>query len=300
MFALPIPLLIAISVVTLWIRSLMNGHYSKNISKGSTYLTWVFTFFQNVFCVCTITGLFLISGGLRTFSSTTIILGVIMAIVNVVNQYFMLEAFKIGPFSYTIVITSLSAMIPALSGLFFGETITTVQIIGMIFVIVCILLSPDKSKDADANKANVKWLIFTLFAAVTSGATGIIQKIHQSSPATMTEMPALLIVCFGLSTVFSFIFCIIKREKNTTNIKFNHNLWTIPALSGIFFAFPHTLNLFLSGVLDAIIFFPTINLIPMIMSMVMGMILFKEKLSKKRWCGIIIGIIAVILVSGLF
>ena len=57
---------------------------------------------------------------------------------------YYLKAFDIGPFSYTMVIASLSTIIPALSGFFFfNETISVVQIIGMILMVICFIFSVD-------------------------------------------------------------------------------------------------------------------------------------------------------------
>ena len=67
-------------------------------------------------------------------------------------------------------------------------------------------------------------------------------------------------------------------------------------LSGVFVAINNKFNLYLSGVLDAAVFFPIVNGGGLVLTSVASVILFREKLSKKQWIGVIIGILSVILI----
>ena len=301
MYSLPIPALVAISVITLWIRSIINGYYSKGVSKDNSFLVWLFGAIQSLSCLCAITVIFIVSGGLKTLSPFTLILGILMGAVNVVNIYTNMKAISMGPFSYTTVIINLSTIVTALSGLFFfGESISKVQLCGIALMTVCIFLSTEKKEDEAAKKANLIWLIFTLIATITSGATGVIQKTHQTSEFA-NEIPAILMICFGISIVFSLVMAFIQKDRKEIKIQGNvSKIFLMPIISGAFFAFPHSINIFLSGKMPTVIFFPLINFLPMVLTMVMGIILFKEKLTKKQWTGIAFGIASMILVSGLF
>ena len=76
-------------------------------------------------------------------------------------------------------------------------------------------------------------------------------------------------------------------------------VWLYPVLAGLGFAIPNAINLYLAGKVDSAIMFPLVNLCPMILSMITAMILFKERLTKKRWAGIVIGVIAMVFLSGI-
>ncbi len=301
MYTLPVPTLIAISVITAWVRSIMNGYYSKGISKDNTFLIWLFSAIQSLFCLIIITIIFLVSGGLKTFSPFSVTLGLTMGTVNALNVYTQMKAVSKGPFSYTTVIINLSTIVTALSGfLFFGENISSLQVCGIALMSVCIFLSTEKKEDEEAKKANKIWLILTLLATITSGATGVIQKTHQTSNFSV-EIPAILIACFGISAVISLIIAFVQKDRKEVTIKGNTSkVFLLPIISGVFFAFPHSINIFLSGKMPTVLFFPVINFLPMVLTMIMGIILFKEKLTKKQWTGIAFGVSSMILVSGIF
>ena len=74
--------------------------------------------------------------------------------------------------------------------------------------------------------------------------------------------------------------------------------WIIPLIAGLSFTFPHSINLYLSGVMEAAIMFPVVNLGPLVLTTVAAAVIFKEKLSVRQWIGICIGIVSTLFVSG--
>ncbi len=302
MFSLPLPLLLVITVAASWITSVLRGAYSKSVSSASDKL-WFFNLIQNLSCLIGISIIFICSGGIGEFSLYSVILGAALSLANVFGLYANLKAFAIGPFSYTAVIVALSAIIPTVSGLFFGESIGIIQWIGIGFMALCIILSPDRTHSQAERKASAKWIILCLVAAGFSGTTGVLQKIHQSSADHKGEMAAFLISGFTVSVIISS-FMYIKEKIRFSKLGIKPQpiniaaMWIIPVFTGITFSFPHSLNLFLAGALPSAIMFPIVNLCPMIISMITAMILFKEKLSRMRWAGLIIGVLATVLVSG--
>ena len=111
----------------------------------------------------------------------------------------------------------------------------------------------------------------------------------------------MLVGAFAFSLVFAAVTVILEKKKNIAEApkiskKF---VFGLPAIAGFVFAFQHSINLFLSGAMPAVIVFPLVNLSPMIISMTIGFIIFKEKLTVKRWLGLACGIASSILVSGI-
>lgn len=301
MLTLPIPVLLVCTILTSWINSVLGGYYSKRIHGGRRTL-WIYNFGRSVCCAGAIAILLAWSGGLKTWSLYSMLLGLLMGMADVWGLAANLKAFAVGPFSYTTVIISLSSVIPALSGLFWGETVTMVQWCGVLLMIVCLILSPEHQVGQEPEKqANAKWLLLCLIAAVSSGATGVLQKLHQNSVHS-EETGALLLSCFAVSALMSAV--MLARASRANCPPPNNSrpavVWGIPCLAGCVFAFPHTINLFLSGKLDAVILFPMINLLPMLLAMVSGIFLFREKLSVRRWCGVGAGILAAVCISGIF
>jgi len=297
--SLPLGILLFVTIISNTAVNIFRGVYANRFGMSGNNLLR-FNFIQNVACFIGVLLCFLSSGADFSFSLFSVSIGIVFALVNVVCLEAILKAQAIGAFAYTNVIVSLSAIIPTFSGLlFFDEKINSIQYMGIAFMVLCFLLSPDTSNENE-NSANEKWLIFCIIAFLASGATGVIQKIHQTSNSHKNEMATLLLTCFSCSSLFSgikYYFCPEKYEGGNKSERINHYFW--PIVAGICYSFAHCINLLLSGKLSAVVFFPTVNLCPMILTMLYAVLIYKEKLSLKRKAGIIIGIISTILVSGI-
>lgn len=300
MFSLPIPILLVITVIASWLNSLICGFFPKRVSSDDGAID-AFNLLRNLFCAAGVALLLSLSGALGSVSLFTVALGVLMGLANIFGALAHLKAFAIGPFSYTTVIVSLSAIIPALSGLFFGESVSAVQWVGVALMVLCLFLSPEKA-EGEQKKVNAKWMILSLVSAALSGVTGIIQKVHQNSEHA-DEMGALLISTFAVSAVISAFMLLFGKNKRKVgaldSVMRRPLFWILPIVGGCVFAFPHTINLFLSGQLKSVIFFPIVNLCPMLVSMLSGMLIFRERLSPRRWAGVAVGILSTVLLAGI-
>lgn len=302
MFSLPIPLLIVLSVIASALIGILRGKYAKSYPMSGVYL-WRFNFYQNIFCFLSILLIYLFSGAEFSFSVFSVLLGAALAVANILSLEGLLQAQACGSFAYTSVIVALSAIIPSMSGpVLFGEKVTVSQFAGIGLMIICIILSPGND-GGERRAVNLKWLLFCTVAFVFSGAVGVVQKIHQNNAAHKAEMPALLLTCFFVSFALSGIRLITERrrmKKSGESLnKLTLAVLLFPAVSGLCFAFPHTINLFLSGRLASVVFFPTINLCPMLLTMLYAVFGFKERLTAKQWAGIAVGILSTVFVSGI-
>ena len=302
MFSLPIPLLIILSVITSALISILRGKYAKSYPMSGVYL-WRFNFYQNIFCFSDILLIYLFSSAKFNFSVFSVLLGALLAVANILSLEGILKAQACGSFAYTTVIVALSAIIPSMSGpVLFGEKVTFSQFVGIALMVICILLSPGKD-EGEKRSFSLKWLLFCAVAFVFSGTVGVVQKIHQNNAAHKAEMPALLLTCFFVSFVLSGIKLIIERGRTKKSgerlNKLTPAVVLFPAAAGLCFAFPHTINLFLSGRLASVVFFPTINLCPMMLTMLYAVFGFKEKLTAKQWAGIAVGVLSTVFVSGI-
>ena len=302
MFSLPVPLLIVLSVIASALIGILRGKYAKSYPMSGVYL-WRFNFYQNIFCFLSILLIYLFSGTEFSFSVFSVLLGAALAVANILSLEGLLQAQACGSFAYTSVIVALSAIIPSMSGpVLFGEKVTVSQFAGIGLMIICIILSPGND-GGERRAVNLKWLLFCTVAFVFSGAVGVVQKIHQNNAAHKAEMPALLLTCFFVSFALSGIRLITERGRTKKSgerlNKLTPAVVLFPAVSGLCFAFPHTINLFLSGRLASVVFFPTINLCPMLLTMLYAVFGFKERLTAKQWAGIAVGILSTVFVSGI-
>lgn len=140
-------------------------------------------------------------------------------------------------------------------------------------------------------------------AFVFSGAVGVVQKIHQNNAVHKTEMPALLLTCFFVSFVLSGIRLIIERgrmKKSDVSLnKLTTAVVLFPAVTGALLCLSaHNKPVFIGQACLGCVF-PTINLCPMMLTMLYAVFGFKEKLSAKQWAGIAVGVLSTVFVSGI-
>ena len=142
----------------------------------------------------------LVVSNINGVSVFTVLLALAFGLVTALQSITFLQALEHGPLSYTSVIMTLSTIIPALSGaIFWQEVIVPVQIVGIVLMMACFVLSVDTS--GEKKKANTKWLIYCAIAFLCTGAIGLMQKVHQTSEYKM-ELDAFHVIDF----VFSFIY----------------------------------------------------------------------------------------------
>ncbi len=299
MFALPIPVLLILTIVTSWGKMVLGGYYAKRVEDPARY-RWLFGALQSVACGIAIAVLLSVSGGLGTVSLTTVLLGFGLGLGNIICLVAGIAAMERGPFSYTTVITSMSTVITALSGMFFGESVSLWQFVGIALMVVCLFLSPERA-EGEKKQASFLWLVLSLISMLGSGTVGMMQKLHQSSPAR-SEMAAMLLVAFSVSAIFSFVMAVTdgkkRQDKKVEKQALPRAVWSTAIISGLIFSVPHTVNLFLAGVMPAVVMFPLVNLCPMLMGMVTGIVMFRERLSPLRWLGVALGVVSTVLVSG--
>lgn len=241
---------------------------------------------------------FLLWGGFASLSGYTLWLGAAFGLIITVQQLTNLKALECGPLSLTTVLISLSTLIPAVSGaLFWDEAITLPQIVGMVLLVVCLIFSVEG--EGEEKKTTFRWLLYCLLSFISNGMIGVMQKIHQTS-AHAAELNEFLIVAFAVTFLYSAAawvwhrFRRQKREAAAAERKLNLPVVLVFIAAGLFLAVNHKLNLYLSGVLDSALLFPLLNGGGLVMTTLVALIFFRERLSVRRWIGLAVGIVAVV------
>lgn len=240
----------------------------------------------------------LIVADISSLSCFTALLGAGFGCLVALQQITTLRALELGSFSYTTVITSLSTLIPALSGvLFWNESIHWIQIIGIVLMVACFILSVDLS--SEKKKATTRWILYCAAAFLCTGFIGIFQKWHQNT-AYKGELDGFLVIAFAVSAAISGVSLLLLKGKKESAVPMGWKAVVMVLISGVCLAINNKLNLYLSGVIDSAVFFPIVNGGNLILTSSAAFILFKEKLTRLQWVGLILGIVAVILLSNPF
>ena len=149
---------------------------------------------------------------------------------------------------------------------------------------------------------SLRWFILTLTATLCLGATGVLQKIHQTS-SYKDEMSVFLIVSHATATISAFMLTLLGLKKDGVSLfpsiekrqkAFGIILVVVLVVAGVCTALCNVINLYLAGAMDSAVFFPVFQGGSLMLITLLSIVLYKEKLSLLQWVGLCCGAIAVV------
>ena len=242
-------------------------------------------------------------GALQTPSSYTLGMGVLFGVATAFCAILAMKALETGPLSYTNVIVFCSMVIPSLSGLvLYGEPVSVSQYAGVGLMLLSFVFAVDKKSGGAA--ASLKWFLLCIGAFLCNGAVGVMQKVHQNS-AFRNEASVFLITAFAVYALVSlgmFFFCRLRKKQPLAVVgKGNNGRFALyAAVTGLGAAVCNAVNLYLAGAMPAVFFYPVFNGAAMLLTGVIGLVFFKEKLTKRQWIGLAAGAAAILLLCNIF
>lgn len=230
-------------------------------------------------------------------SLQTLLIAVPFGILFVVTILLYMKAMEHGPLSFSSLLFSFGLLMPILYGvLFFHESVSLLQITALVLLFLTFYLG-SVSTESGSRKFNAKWLILCIWALIGNGFIMVLAKAHQMlSPGR--EVKEFLIVGFGTAAVLSLL--IMLRQRYIAGQRTPHLVqWKFALLvlgAGITTAFGNQIVLELSGRLPAIIQFPVMNGGIVLMSSVLSVLVFREKLTRRKWMGLALGLVALVII----
>ena len=286
-------LLLFTSVFLDTFKNIYYNYFGKNMMQGNRD-----TMFFNAVCCVGAVIYFICRGADFNISSYSMIMAVIFGVVTVGAQYFGLLSMGLGPMSYSVLFTYLSMLIPVVFGIvYYGNTPSWLQIIGIVLMLVTFVLSCELKGET---KVSIKWLLAAFGSFLGWGIVGICQQLHQNS-AYKDELTGFLLWTFIFSAIFfAILFAFSKKDKKDSQDskpKTGIAALLLILITGAAIGSINEINLYLSGAMNPVIFFPIVNVGVILLSGVAAIAVFREKLSMQQWIGLATGFISILLLS---
>lgn len=224
-----------------------------------------------------------------TFIYYALIIGVLFIIT------FNLIAFgtqKIG-IAITTVSNKMSMIIPVLIGLFvFKEDKNFLKLIGIVLAILAIFFSCSKNGKLSFDK---KYLPIIILVFIGQGIADSTLKWAQEFAINASNNNVFFATTFFTAAFSGTLFMMIQQRKITVTLR--SLLW------GVILGIPNYFTLYFfvealsAGVFESSQVFPIVNMGVIVLTAVMGIILFREHLSKSNWMGILLALIAISLIT---
>ena len=228
----------------------------------------------------------------HSFSVFSMLLGFLFGAMTFLGTYFRILALSSGPMHITILITTASMLIPTLSGcLFFHEAFSIFRLIAVVILIGFLYLATSGGKKEEYPvTVRKKWLLSCSLAFFGIGMVGVLQKIHQSSEHR-NELYGFLASAFLISTGLTLL---LKRGKNGSGKPLPKRMYLSAGISGLCVFSMYAINTKLSGELPSQLFFPLVNGSAVVLSTLVSVFVFKERMNCRQIIGLVGGLASLI------
>jgi drug/metabolite transporter (DMT)-like permease len=265
---------------------------SKNISDEKMGTRKFFGFQTLIFFSGALFLFFINIGSSWHISPLTICFSLIYGSLLMSAQWNYTVALRNGKTGICSTVYSLGFILPtAFGSLTFQEPFSLWDGFGIAAVILAIILTSTKKENE--TQISSRYFIPLIIAMLCSGGLGIMQKIQQNS-AYANEKNCFILLSFSFAALCSFVCFWFGTEKE--NVKFNKKSFSSIGI-GIAFASCNLLNTILSGRLPSAVFFPALNVGTILFSLVLGVLCFQEKPTKKDAFIFSLGVLSILLIT---
>lgn len=197
--------------------------------------------------------------------------------------------------SVASVATKMSLIIPVILGLIlYSEKLSFLKSAGIILALAAVYFASVKDTPRAIQR---KSLLLPIMVFLGSGIIDASLKYMEENHVSTNEFPIFSATVFGIAACTGILFILLRSFDKPLKLNFKNVLGGvalgIPNYFSIFFLLRALQNEALNS---ASVF--TINNVAIVMfSTLLGIVLFKEKISAKNWSGIALAVISIILVT---
>lgn len=196
--------------------------------------------------------------------------------------------------SVASVASKMSVIIPVIFGvIMYQEKLGYLKIIGIVLALVAVYLSASKS---DSKPIKAKNLLFPLLLFLGSGVLDTTLKYVETTLVPDGGVPVFSATIFVLAALLGCVLLMVKAFQGKFVFQFKNIVGGIVLGIPNYFSIEFLLKALKTEGFDSSTIFTINNVSIVILTTLFGLILFKEKLIKKNWAGILIAIISIFLV----
>jgi len=229
------------------------------------------------------------------FYGQWIYFAVLIGILFIVMLYMVAISTQKAGLAVTTIAMRMAVIIPiTFSIIFYHEKISFLKIIGIVIAIIAVLLSVYKDK---SEKLNAKYIFLPLLIFIGAGLVDSMVKYSQDAYIDDAILPIFSAILFSVSGIIGLAITLFKKSE--IKLLWNRKVlfWGLilgSANFGTVYFFVNALNK--SGFDSSILF--GINHIGIVaLTIVIALVVFREKLNFINWIGIVFSIAAIYLLS---
>lgn len=283
-------LLAVVSTCVHQVEGVMIKKYNEKYESGGYIFIALVSLVAMVFFFITDTG------GLN-FTLEMIPYGILSGAFYCMASILTFVAYGCGSFVLSNLFLSYALLFSVFYGLFvLSEPATVFTYAGLLLMLVSVFLVRAEKKEPGAEKVKIslKWIISITLSVIGSGMYGVMQKLQQVKFAGTCDNE-FMIVTLGFTTVTMLVFGIIKDRKQIGYI-FRHGA-PYACIAGVANGATNLMSLMIYAMIPISIAAPTRAGIKILVSFLLALFIFKEKLGKRQIAGVILGTAALIVLN---
>lgn len=190
----------------------------------------------------------------------------------------------------------MSLVIPIVFGLlYYKESLGLLKFVGIVCALLAVYLASIKSKDGLVIKRSN--LIFPLLVFVGSGIIDTSIKYLENSFVAENDVPIFSATVFGSAAIIGILILVFLALRGKLKLQLKN------VIGGIVLGIPNYFSVYFlvkalrSDLLDSSGIFTVNNVAIVMISTLVGILLFKEKLLPKNWIGILLAVLSIFLVT---
>jgi drug/metabolite transporter (DMT)-like permease len=218
-------------------------------------------------------------------------LSIVIGGLFILNFYLIALAAQRISLSIATLANKISLVIPVLAAfMIFGEKTNIVRFFGITLAFVAIYLITFTNGKLNINKKHVHLpILIFVFTGITDTLLNYTQAHFFTKP---NEMAFFATATFIFSFIFGLFFLIPKLKSIAIKNVAAGTLLSIPNAFGVYFVLKT-----LQGAIPSSIVFPVLNIGSLLLAVVLGYALFKERLQVINWIGVGVAIVTIFILS---
>ncbi len=201
---------------------------------------------------------------------------------------------KVGV-SVASVATKMSLVIPVVFGVMnYGEVLGPLKILGIVLALAAVYFASIKEKSIALKRSS---FLLPLMVFMGSGIIDTSIKFIQDQYIKEEEFSLFSATVFGSAAVIGLVFIALKSVNKPIKINYRTILGGIVLGVPNFFSIYFLLRALQNDSMNSASVFTINNVAIVMFSTLLGILLFKEKLSLKNWGGIALAVLSIVLVA---
>ncbi|WGF92594.1 EamA/RhaT family transporter [Aequorivita marisscotiae] len=198
--------------------------------------------------------------------------------------------------SVVSVATKMSVAIPILFGLiYYNESLGFLKITGIVLALIAVYLSSIKTKDGIKIKRSN--FIFPILVFLGSGIIDTTIKYLEGEFIAENDIPIFSATIYAMSGAIGFSILAYQAIRGKFRFQFKNVLGGIALGIPNYFSIYFLVQALRSGIFDSSGVFTINNVAIVMISTLIGILFFKEKLLFKNWIGIVLAVLSIILIT---